>query len=184
MLSYGVKEVMINSVLQSVPIHFLSAIVPPNCVIQELHKIFAKLFWSNKVDGRSKHWASWDKVCLPKHEGGLGFKSMFYVSQAMNAKLWWRFKTQNTLWANYMWTKYCKKHIPSLVQWRAGSQQWKHMLKNRECLEQHIWWEPKGGSESIWYDNWTRLGPLFNQQPDIVAFYPLTRIKLFMKEDG
>lgn len=52
MLSYGGKEVLINSVLQSVPIHILSAIVPPMCVLKELHRIFAKIFWSNKVSER------------------------------------------------------------------------------------------------------------------------------------
>lgn len=48
MLSFGGKEVLITSVLQSTPIHVLSAVVPPNCVLKELHRIFAKFFWSNK----------------------------------------------------------------------------------------------------------------------------------------
>lgn len=84
-LSYGGKEVLISSVC--VPIHVLSAIVPPTCVFKELHRIFAKFFWSNKVNGRSKHWEAWDKVCLPKQEGGLGFKSLFAVSQAMYVEI-------------------------------------------------------------------------------------------------
>ncbi|WMV32127.1 hypothetical protein MTR67_025512 [Solanum verrucosum] len=46
-----------------------TAIVPPMCVVKELRRIFAKFFWSNKVTGRSKHWAAWDKVYLPKQEG-------------------------------------------------------------------------------------------------------------------
>ncbi|KAM3283710.1 hypothetical protein P3S67_022508 [Capsicum chacoense] len=108
MLSYGGKEVLITSVLQSVPIHVISAIVPPKCVIKELHRIFANFFWSNKVTGRSKHWAAWVEVCFPKQEGGLGFKSLFEISQAMHAKLWWRFRTQNSLWSHYMWNKYCQ----------------------------------------------------------------------------
>lgn len=70
-LSYGGKATLIYSVLQSIPIPTLSAIVPPKCVINELHKIFARFFWSNKETGRSKHWASWIDVCLTKEEGGL-----------------------------------------------------------------------------------------------------------------
>ncbi|KAG5591481.1 hypothetical protein H5410_041995 [Solanum commersonii] len=83
MLSFGGKEVLITSVSQSILIHVLSTIVPPNCVIKELYMIFAKFFWSNKATGRSKHWASWEKICLSKEKGGLGFRSMFDVSQAM-----------------------------------------------------------------------------------------------------
>lgn len=35
------------------------------CVLKEFHRIFVTLFWSNKVIGRSKHWASWEKECHP-----------------------------------------------------------------------------------------------------------------------
>lgn len=40
----GGKEVLISSVLQSVPIHILSVVVPPICVLKELHRIFANFF--------------------------------------------------------------------------------------------------------------------------------------------
>ncbi|KAG5610699.1 hypothetical protein H5410_021980 [Solanum commersonii] len=66
MLSFGGKEVLLSSVLQIIPIHVLFAIVPPNCVMKEPYKIFAKLYWSNKLTCRSKHWVAWEKVFLPK----------------------------------------------------------------------------------------------------------------------
>ncbi|KAK4737149.1 hypothetical protein R3W88_000846 [Solanum pinnatisectum] len=184
MLSYGGKEVLFSSVLQSIPIYVLSVITPPICVIKELHKIFAKFFWSNKESGRSKHWAEWIKVCLPKQKRGLGFRSLFKVSQALYAKLWWKFRTQNNLWSNFFWNKYCKKHIPSFVQWKGGSQIWKHMLENRDVIEQHLWWEPKGGTSSIWYDNWTNLGPLHLHQLDSPTCHPTRDIDDLFNEDG
>lgn len=64
-----------------------------------------------------------------------------------------------------MWNKYCKKEIPTLVNWKGGSQVWKMMLKNRDILENNLWWEPRGGSTNIWYENWTKLGPL-HQDPE------------------
>ncbi|KAG5572371.1 hypothetical protein H5410_062137 [Solanum commersonii] len=73
----------ITSVLLSVPIHVLSVIVPPRCVLKELHRIFATFFWSNKVTRRSKHWATGEKIYLPKLEGGLGFRTMFDISKAI-----------------------------------------------------------------------------------------------------
>ena len=68
---------------------------------------------------------------------------MFDMSQALYAKLWWRFRTQNSLWSIFMWNKYCKKQIPNLVQWKGGSQLWKSQLMNRDIIEQHMWWEPR-----------------------------------------
>ena len=93
----GGKAVLISSVLQSVPIHLLSALKPPKCVIKEIHQIFAKFFWSNKEDVKSRHWSAWLNMCFPKEEGGLGFRSFFDVSKALCAKLWWNFRTSNSL---------------------------------------------------------------------------------------
>ncbi|KAG5600128.1 hypothetical protein H5410_031498 [Solanum commersonii] len=42
MLSFGGKEVLLPSVLQSIPIYVLSAITPPKYVIKDSHRIFAK----------------------------------------------------------------------------------------------------------------------------------------------
>ncbi|XP_060200867.1 uncharacterized protein LOC132629156 [Lycium barbarum] len=160
LLSFGGKAVLIKSVLQSMPLHLLSVVAPPKCVLNEIHKIFARFFWSNKEEGRSRHWVKWKDICLPITEGGLGFKSLFDVSNALFAKLWWKFRTTNSLWAKYMWNKYCKKEIPTLVQWKRGTQVWKKMLEARDSMEHEIWWEIKGGSVNIWYENWTKLGAL------------------------
>ncbi|XP_059294433.1 uncharacterized protein LOC132047401 [Lycium ferocissimum] len=48
---------------------------------------FAKFFWSSKEDVKAKYWAAWLKMCLPIEERGLGFRSLFDVSKALNAKL-------------------------------------------------------------------------------------------------
>lgn len=121
---------------------------------------------------------------MPKQEGGLGFRSMFDVSQTMYAKLWWRFRTQNSLWSNFVWNKYCKKRIPTSVQCKGGSQVWKYMLKNRGRLEQFLWWEPKGGTSNKWYDNWTNLGPLYLRQSDVHTCHPMRDIGEILTEEG
>jgi len=165
LLSFGGKSVLINNVLQSIPIYLLSAITPPKCVIHDLHKLFAKFLWNSKEEGRTKHWISWSDICRPKKEGGLGFRSLFDVSKAMFAKLWWTFRTKKSMWTIYMWNKYCKRHRPQLVEWNGGSQTWKFMLEARDCIDQQIWWEPKCGHSSVWFDNWTQLGALYYYLP-------------------
>lgn len=56
LLCFGGKAVLINSVLQSIPLYMLSAVVPPKFIIHELHKIFNRFLWSTKKEGKSKHW--------------------------------------------------------------------------------------------------------------------------------
>ncbi|XP_060202505.1 uncharacterized protein LOC132630945 [Lycium barbarum] len=71
LLSFGGRYVLINHVLQTMPVYLLSAMNPSSGVIKQLHKIFAKFFWSNTIGVKSKHWVAWDKLCLPKDEGAL-----------------------------------------------------------------------------------------------------------------
>lgn len=42
LLSFGGKVVLINSVLQSIPIYQLSVIIPPKCVLYDIQRIFAR----------------------------------------------------------------------------------------------------------------------------------------------
>ncbi|XP_060216354.1 uncharacterized protein LOC132643852 [Lycium barbarum] len=59
LLSIGGKTTLINHVLQSMPIHLLSACDPPSGVFAQIHGMFAKFFWSNSVGNSSKHWDIW-----------------------------------------------------------------------------------------------------------------------------
>lgn len=138
-----------SSVLESIPVHLLSVVGPPKFILYELHKIFNRFLWNNKEKGKSKHWVAWDKMCYPKEEKGLGFRSLFDISKAMYSKLWQIFRATRSICTNYMRNKYCKKIIPIVVQWKACSQIWKKMLEARDSMEQEIWWEPIVGSYSI-----------------------------------
>ena len=73
--------------------------------------------------------------------------------------------TQNTtLRDNFMWNKYCKKHILTSAEWKGISQLWENVLHNRECIKKIQWWEPKSGTSYVWYDNLTQLGPLYTSK--------------------
>ncbi|XP_075091457.1 uncharacterized protein LOC142171669 [Nicotiana tabacum] len=120
LLSFGGKATLISSVLQSMPVHILSVRDLPNSILH-LHKTFARFFWSTKEEGRSRHWASWKNLCLPKEEGGIGFRPLNDVSRALFAKLSWRFRTTKSLQSNFMWNKYCKKELPTVLHFRGGS---------------------------------------------------------------
>ncbi|XP_070039469.1 uncharacterized protein [Nicotiana tomentosiformis] len=52
LLSISGRAVLISHVLQNMPIHILSAVNPPNYVIEKLHKMFAQFFYSNSIGGK------------------------------------------------------------------------------------------------------------------------------------
>ncbi|XP_019251036.1 PREDICTED: uncharacterized protein LOC109229948 [Nicotiana attenuata] len=165
LLSVGGRAVLINSVLQSMPIHLLSAVNPPAYVINRLHKIFARFFWSSSMEGKARHWASWDNLCLPKEEGGVGFRSLHDMSKALFCRLWWNFRTKPSLWSSFMCQKYCKKMNAIIVPWRYSSHVWRKMLECRDIVEHQIYWKIQMGSSLFWFDNWTGLGALYFLTP-------------------
>lgn len=57
---------------------------------------------------------------LPKKKGGLGFRLMQDVAMALFCKLWWNFRTKQSLWSDYMTNKYCERFNPNIVMWRPG----------------------------------------------------------------
>nr|XP_016467082.1 PREDICTED: uncharacterized protein LOC107789726 [Nicotiana tabacum] len=161
LLSIGGRAILIAHVLQSMPIHLLSAVNPPAYVINTLHKIFAQFFWSSSVTGNNGHWASWSTLCMPQKEGGIGFRSLHDVEKALFCKLWWKYRTKPSLWSSFMSQKYCKKMNSMVVLWRKGSYVWRNMLECRDLVEHLIIWQPRMGSSLFWYDNWTGLRALY-----------------------
>lgn len=106
------------------------------------------------MERKGKYLVAWEDLCVPKEEGGLGFRSMHTVADALFAKLWWAFRTAtDSLWANYMWNKYCKKNHLVMAQGAGASHVWRKMIQIREDLEHNIWWQMKTGEASFWFDN-------------------------------
>ncbi|XP_019163198.1 PREDICTED: uncharacterized protein LOC109159551 [Ipomoea nil] len=116
-LSKGGKATLITSVLQAIPLHLFAACAPPKQVIRDLERCFASFFW--RQSGRSGyHYSSWKNLVLPKKEGGVGFLDLDLMVRAASAKVWWTFRTEHTLWTDFMRAKYFSRVHPvaKLVQ--------------------------------------------------------------------
>ncbi|KAG5581365.1 hypothetical protein H5410_051992 [Solanum commersonii] len=117
---YSIMKSSKRNVLQNMPIYLLSTLALTSYTFNEFHKIFQNSFEAIRKRA-DLIWASWLKLCFSK-QGGLDFRSLFDISKALFSKLWWEFRITSTLWSNLMWTKYCKRYIPTMVQWKRGSQ--------------------------------------------------------------
>ena len=49
-----------------------------------------KFWWDQVKDKNRIPWLSWDKMCEPKSNGGMGFKNLKFFNLALLAKQEWR----------------------------------------------------------------------------------------------
>jgi hypothetical protein len=89
-ISLGGRIVLINSVLNAIPIFFLSFLKMPVSVAKAVVRIQRNFLWGSVKGGRKMCWVSWSMVYKEKKYGGLGVKDIKVVNASLLAK--WRWK--------------------------------------------------------------------------------------------
>lgn len=120
LLSFGGKIVLIKAVLESISVYTMAALVPPISVMHDIEKIFSNFLWGGEENKRKYHWFSWDNMCYPKSEGGLGFRKISDMCRSLSCKLWWNFRTKISLWSRFLKGKYCKGTHPCMISFSEG----------------------------------------------------------------
>jgi hypothetical protein len=74
-LSKAGMEVLVKSVLQAVPTYAMGCFQLSKGQCGQLSSV-ASRFWWGAADGQRKvHWVSWEKMCVSKKNGGMGFRN-------------------------------------------------------------------------------------------------------------
>ncbi|KAL2471459.1 Uncharacterized protein Adt_39595 [Abeliophyllum distichum] len=169
LLSPGGRITLIRSVLSSLPLYLLQILKPPKAVLKKLESIFARFLWDSKDHTHRLHWKRWKELCLPTEEGGLGFRRLQDLVDTFSLKLWWLFRSQRSLWAQFLRGKYCQGTHPILatVPYYA-SPVWRRLKLIGPQAESYIAWKLGRGHIFFWHDCWmgdTTLADQFPQLP-------------------
>ena len=80
------KEILIKAIAQAVPSYTMSCFLLPNILCDDLAGITKQFWWGQVNKKRKLAWLSWEKLCMPKDRGGLGFCNLKLFIIALLAK--------------------------------------------------------------------------------------------------
>lgn len=134
LLSRAGKLTLIKSVLNSLPIYYLSMFKMSKSIANKIVKLQRRFVWGNSAHGHMQTpMVKWSSIELPKSLGGLGIGNILHKNLILLFKWWWRFsKSDNTIWKRILISIYNIKGFKAssytFGEMRSGI--WAQLLNN------------------------------------------------------
>lgn len=157
-LSWAGRSTLIKSVAQTLPNYTFASFDVPANIYDKLDAASRRFWWNPKKDsGNYLTWKSWDKLCLPKSVGGLGFRKAKRVNDALLAKLTWMVLNNKdsvcmiALQSKYkVWNDWLHRDPP-----KNASSTWKAIERLKSLIIKGAYYIVEDGAViDIWKDPW------------------------------
>lgn len=156
-LNQAGKEVLIKSVLQSIPMYPFVCIKAPAGLCSQLNSVISKFWWGNGGNKGKIRWGAWSKLSAPKGVGGMGFKDFSSFNTALLAKQFWRLiNSLNAFWVKVLKGLYFPNRTSlEAVRGSSPSWIWCSLMEGKRLLQEGLRWNVGNGvSIRFWEDKW------------------------------
>jgi hypothetical protein len=181
-ISLGGRVVLLNSVLNAIPIFYLSFFKMSARVWRKVVRIQREFLWGG-VHGHNKiNWIRWDMVCQEKCNGGLGVRDMRVTNLSLLAKWKWRLlQNDGSMWKMVLVARYGSRILykPDLenVSFPVNSSRWwKDLCSIDLAVVSKKWFSDgvvrklgNGNQILFWYEKWIGDRPLCDQFPRLFS---------------
>lgn len=108
LLTYARRALLISSALFHDQTFWSLAFILPQSIVKEIDKICRGLLWGVEKGHKPMSLVAWSRLCLPKSEGGLGFKQLKIWNRAATGRLWKILARDKCLWTGWVQAVYLK----------------------------------------------------------------------------
>lgn len=92
LLSKASKDIMIKSVVHSIPFYCISCFIILKTLCEEIQRMLNNFWWSsNSREKKGIKWYRWEAMCLTKDKWGMGFKNLHGFNLPLLGKHCWNF---------------------------------------------------------------------------------------------
>jgi hypothetical protein len=161
LMSMAAKEILIKAVAQAIPTYAMACFDLTKSLCDDISAMVCQYWWSQNDEVKKMHWVGWEKMKLPKEEGGLGFRDLYSFNLAMLARQSWRLiQAPESLCAQVLRAKYFPDGDLLAAKPVTGmSYVWRSILRGLEVFKEGMIWRVGDGKNiRIWDDPWLPMG--------------------------
>ncbi|KAK9998306.1 hypothetical protein SO802_017909 [Lithocarpus litseifolius] len=137
-ISKAGREILIKTVAQAIPIYSMGIFRIPKALCDSINSTLAKYWWGQTKEEKKIHWINWNKLCMSKKSGGMGFRDFQAFNLALLAKQAWRLihHTHSLFYRVYKASYFPNCSFMDAVLGNNPSYVWRSLLATRDVISE------------------------------------------------
>lgn len=127
---------LLKSGVMALPVYSMSCYKLSNSLCNQIERKMAGCWWGDSEGKKKMHWSKWDDLTENKEDGGLAFRDLRSMNEALLAKQVWRMLQEpNLLMSHVLKGKYFPyQEFLQTKQKDKDSWLWKSWLGSQELI--------------------------------------------------